>query len=296
MKNSYSPVIIIGAGRSGTNMLRDTLTKIQGVNTWPCDEINYIWRHYNISHPNDEFTTEMATDRVKKYIQKQFDKMVTSSSTSHLVEKTCANSLRVNFVNEVFPDAKFIHIVRDGRDVVESAKKRWTASLEPGYISQKVKFVPKSDLPYYGFRYFTNRIYKLFSKEKRLASWGPDFKELDDVLNQDYTLEEVCAFQWKASVDRASESFKSIPDSQIYTVYYEKLTANPARYIKEICDFLNIEYTDQMITEITEDISNSSVGKGQKKLEENQLLEKVNNIIESTMEKHGYGTQNLVRQ
>ena len=29
----------------GHNMLRDVLTKLPGVATWPCDEINYIWRH-----------------------------------------------------------------------------------------------------------------------------------------------------------------------------------------------------------------------------------------------------------
>ena len=41
------PVVIIGAARSGTNMLRDVLVKLPGVGTWPCDEINYIWRHGN---------------------------------------------------------------------------------------------------------------------------------------------------------------------------------------------------------------------------------------------------------
>lgn len=293
---NYEKVFIIGAGRSGTNMLRDTLTKINRVNTWPCDEINYIWRHYNISHPNDEFTREMASDRVKKYIHNQFDKMAAETDTSHLVEKTCANSLRVDFVHEVFPNARFIHIIRDGRDVIKSAKKRWTASFEPSYISKKVKFVPKSDLPYYGFRYLSNRVYKIFSKEKRLASWGPNFKELDDILKQDYTLEEVCAYQWKACVGRASDSFNSIPDSQVYKVHYEDLTANPVEVMKDICDFLNIDYTEEVITDITHEINYRSVGKGLKKLEEKQLLDKVNSIIGSTMENQGYDTKDIVKQ
>ena len=43
--------MIIGAARSGTNMLRDVLTSLDGVDTWPCDEINYIWRHGNIRWP-----------------------------------------------------------------------------------------------------------------------------------------------------------------------------------------------------------------------------------------------------
>ena len=43
LKNKFTPVIIIGAPRSGTNMLRDILTNFEGIETWPCDEINYIW-------------------------------------------------------------------------------------------------------------------------------------------------------------------------------------------------------------------------------------------------------------
>ena len=48
-------VIIIGAPRSGTNMLRDALTALPDCGTWPCDEINYVWRHGNVGFPSDEF-------------------------------------------------------------------------------------------------------------------------------------------------------------------------------------------------------------------------------------------------
>ena len=44
----FIPLIIIGAGRSGTNILRDSLCKVDGVVTWNCDEINPLWRHGNI--------------------------------------------------------------------------------------------------------------------------------------------------------------------------------------------------------------------------------------------------------
>ena len=60
-------VFIIGAPRSGTNMLRNILTNFDGVKTWPCDEINYILRHGNVRHPSDEFGVEHATPEVKQY-------------------------------------------------------------------------------------------------------------------------------------------------------------------------------------------------------------------------------------
>ena len=37
------PIIIIGAPRSGTNILRNTLTTFFEIGTWDCDEIPYIW-------------------------------------------------------------------------------------------------------------------------------------------------------------------------------------------------------------------------------------------------------------
>ena len=43
----FTPVIVVGTGRSGTNMLRDALCVLPGFDTWPCDEGNYIWRHGN---------------------------------------------------------------------------------------------------------------------------------------------------------------------------------------------------------------------------------------------------------
>src|SRR5690606_30479253 len=169
MKNN--PIIIIGAGRSGTNILRDSICAVKGFETWPCDEINYIWRHGNIQKKNDRFTADDATPEVKKFIQNQFQKLEKEFDAEFVVEKTCANSLKIPFINQIYPEAKYIFIAREGHDVASSAKQRWTAPLEMGYIMKKVKYVPKSDIIHYGLRYFINRVKKIFSKEKRLAYW-----------------------------------------------------------------------------------------------------------------------------
>ncbi len=71
----FNPVIIIGAPRSGTNMLRDVLTSFEKIGTWPCDEINYIWRHGNVRYPSDEIPRERATEPVKNYIRQHFQKI-----------------------------------------------------------------------------------------------------------------------------------------------------------------------------------------------------------------------------
>ena len=115
-----SPVVIVGAPRSGTNMLRDVLARLSGVATWPCDEINYIWRHGNLRYPSDEFPPELARPAVQRYVDRQFDWVSRHYDADVVVEKTCANSLRVPFVDRVVPEARYVFIRRNGLDAVDS--------------------------------------------------------------------------------------------------------------------------------------------------------------------------------
>ena len=91
--DSFKPVIIIGAPRSGTNMLRDILCNVDDICTWPCDEVNYIWRHGNMLHPSDELKAKHVTPYVKKYIRNHFLSISKKYNCNYVIEKTCANSL-----------------------------------------------------------------------------------------------------------------------------------------------------------------------------------------------------------
>lgn len=282
----YQPVIIIGAGRSGTNMLRDVLTRIPRFGTWPCDEINYIWRHGNIKERTDEFSPEQATPQTKSYIKKSFEKLAKKQRIDYVVEKTCANSLRVGFVNEIFPNAFYIHIVRDGRDVVASAKKRWTAPLDIPYILRKARFVPVLDIPYYGFRYIWNHIYRIFSNEKHLAFWGPRFEGVDEYL-KNYSLEEVCAIQWQRCVEKADEQLKLIDQSKVYHLKYEDFVENPANEMKKMCEFLSVKTTTEDIENAVNIVSKKSVGKGREEMDP-RVLEIIETRLQDTLKRYGY--------
>ena len=281
-----SSIIIIGAPRSGTNMLRDMLVELPGVGTWPCDEINYIWRHGNLRHPSDEFSPEMATPRVQDYIRKQFDKLGKSGNLNTVVEKTCANSLRVGFIDKILPEAKYVFIVRDGLDAVGSALKRWTASLDMSYLLQKTRYVPSSDLPYYALRYLFNRLYRLISKENRLALWGPAMDNIAVLLEQ-YPLVEVCALQWKACVDKAECDFARIPSEKIIKVKYEAFVGDPLQEFARLAEFLNKDVPDVVNEYLRNNVRPNSVGKGRKALGV-AGIEKLRPLIASTMNRYGY--------
>src|SRR5699024_5591224 len=135
--------------RSGTNILRDVLTALPGFATWPCDEVNLLWKHHNRRIPHDELGPEHVTNQVRRHMRRRFDTVAKNFNASVVVEKTCATSLRVAFAASVMPDAKFIFIRRDGIDAAASAIQRWDAPFDAEYIARKLRYVPLTDMPFY---------------------------------------------------------------------------------------------------------------------------------------------------
>ncbi len=286
MPVNYQPIIIIGAARSGTNMLRDILTQLPDSGTWPCDEINYIWRHINTTCPIDEFGVEQATPSVQTYIRHQFAKLAQKQKLSLIVEKTCANSLRVAFVNQIFPTAKFIFIVRDGRDVTASALKRWNAPLDLPYILRKSRFVPVSDIPYYGIRYVWNHVYRLVARKKRLAYWGPRFTGMDEML-QSHSLAEVCAAQWAVSVSKAEQDLATLEPKRVHRVQYEDFISQPVDNMVQLTQFLGVKLEIRQAKQMTENVSVNSIGQWKTQLDpETQQL--ILPLLQVELQRYGY--------
>lgn len=257
----HNKVIIIGAARSGTNMLRDALVKFQSCDTWDCDEINYIWRYGNRNYPNDELTSNDANAKAISYINRAFDRCAKQKECEYLVEKTCANSLRVSFVDKVVENALYLNIVRDGSDVVSSAFDRWTANVDAGYLAKKAKHVPLGDLPFYLSRYASHRLQRIFREDNSLPSWGPVYNGMmEDVEN--LTIPEVCALQWKNCVEHSAVQL-SQSKNPVLTIMYEDFVREPLSGMKNIIDFIGLSVNEKDLGDAVSNISGESVCKGE---------------------------------
>ena len=284
-------VIIIGAPRSGTNMLRDVLTGLQGFATWPCDEINFLWRHGNRGHASDELGREHATDEVTSFLHRQFDKISRKHGAHTVVEKTCANSLRVGFVAEAFPHAKYIFIRRDGVDAAASAMKRWNAPLDIPYTAKKSRYVPPSDVGYYGRRFVSDRVKgRGRARSVDAAStgvthwWGPKPDGFKDLQAQ-HALDEVCMIQWQRCVEASLAGFAALPNVQVHELVYEEFVGQPMLHLRRILAFLG--RSDLMDDSVVSGVSMHSVGRGRESLGPESVA-RLEALSHETLRKLGY--------
>jgi hypothetical protein len=221
-------------------------------------ECNYIWRIDNSHLKNDLLSKDLVIKDLKQKIR---TRLLPGDSNKVLVEKTAANSLRLPFILEIFPEAKIIHIVRDGRDVALSARKKWKGNLSEfernklGYEDERKSIIsrlwkrfssgdiPATELPNYFFKGL-----ELIKSHLGLAKsgiWGPRFPGIED-LYKTHSLLEVCAWQWFYSVQGVLNFHANNPSVPYYTIKYEDLTANPAQELAAIFNFCNLDSPSNM--------------------------------------------------
>ena len=73
---------------------------------------------YGFSEPCRDLVRTDVTARVKKQVRGAFEPMLTPARDRLLLKITAWS--RIGYLNEIFEDAKFIHIIRDGRAVASS--------------------------------------------------------------------------------------------------------------------------------------------------------------------------------
>ena len=275
-------LIIIGAPRSGTNILRDTICNSQDFITWDCDEINYIWRYGSCLKKSDELKTNQLKNFQKQYIRNKFRELELKKQNEYrrrqiIVEKTCANCLRIEYIYDIFPEAKFVYIKRNPYDSIYSIKQRWKGNISKNYLYKKAKYIPKAELPYYALRYLIHRLSMKFSKKGELPSWGPRFEGIDK-YKFNHSLIETCAKQWSECTVKAEESLSSIRNkgAKTYSIEYENFVSNPKKYINEIKLFLN--YSIEHNTDCKK-VNKDSIGKGLNFLSEKEK-EQIDKILE----------------
>lgn len=220
------PVVIIGAARSGTKFLRDVLAASPSAQAVPYD-VNYVWR-YGVPHGvDDDLDAASLTPAQRRFIPKTLYKLarIRPGSDLHLIEKSVSNGLRIPYVDAVLPDAHFVHLIRDGRDVTESAMRLWQAPPDWGALRTKLAGMPLANIGYVAW-FGWNTLKGLFSKRQGGKVWGPRYPGIEaDAAT--LPLAAVCARQWRASVETARRDLAALPADRVTEIRYEDLVSGP---------------------------------------------------------------------
>ena len=227
-------VPIIGAARSGTKMLRDTLAGAINADRVPYD-VNYLWRIGNEHRPNDYIPESEADPRVLTDIRGALLRF--STGRPIMVEKTVSNCLRIPYVARVFPGAKFVILTRDGYDIIESSRRQWTARPDWKYVLAKARTFPIAKAPGYALGYLSATVRRLVGRRtKQPPFWGPRYIGMTADV-QSKPLIEVCAIQWLRCMEGIRDGLNALDRQDWIAVRYEDIARNPADSLAKIARF-----------------------------------------------------------
>lgn len=243
--NLRQPVFIVGSPRSGTSFLGSCIAELP-----------------EFSYHHEPIATKAAARYVCDGIwditkATWFYRMVYAwlmrlhfDGDLRFAEKTPRNSFLIDFLNRAFSEARFIHIIRDGRDAALShSKKPWlqAASAKSGRREQGGYFYG----PYARFWVEPERKY--------------EFEKTSDIHR--------CIWAWRCHTEAILAQTASLSESQYYELRYETLVTKPKEEAEGLLNFLKItNYDSRSLLQQKFALANSSsVGNWKQELSSEQL-------------------------
>ena len=149
------PIFIVGSPRSGTTLLRFMLSSHPNIYipeetgfipylrkpeqlSAPLSQVeveqllqrisqlNYLWR--DIVLDIRAFYQNLAEPTLTNILDALFRQMIAEHQASRWGDKTPLYVRHIPLIAQIFPEAQFIHVIRDGRDATLSAQKKWGLS------------------------------------------------------------------------------------------------------------------------------------------------------------------------
>lgn len=286
------PVLIIGGTRSGTSMLSEWIGSAPGVVEWY--EPNQLWRVGCAYSPDDAVRPEHATPWVKKWIRRKFLEFQESHAGKRVIEKSPTNVFRVLFVREVFPEAKIIHIYRDGRAVLRSQIEQYdnfqsytlTKSGTIARIREMLGVVPFWQWPAYAPRFFEG-LTRRYIKRKQGVSWFgvryPGWRADRPRM----TRTQMIAKQWVTSVESALRDLETLPSGSWLPLKYEEVVSDPEKWFTRICEFSGIETNREYLETVKAKVHTQSLGKWKQELAPEVVAEAMG-VMEPLLRRLGY--------
>ncbi len=233
LKKVQRPVFIIGTGRSGTTILGVLLSMHRQVGF--LNEPKALW---HAIHPEEDVIgsyshgpahyrlgADAADRRTQAAARRLFGAYLRLSGQERLVDKYPELIFRVPFVKAIFPDARFLFLVRNGWDACGSIAD-WSQRRGLRAGGEVHDWWGVND------RKWRLMVEQLLLPDPELGPLHDWAGGLDDHLHR-------AAVEWIVTMNEGLGQQARFPEA-VYTVRYEDLVAQPRRELAKILAFCGL--------------------------------------------------------
>ncbi len=237
MKRVEKPVFILGTGRSGTTILGVILSMHRDVGF--LNEPKALW---HAIYPNEDVIGSYSRDEAqywlnasdadvatKRNAHRLFGAYLASVFSRRVVDKYPELIFRVPFVKAIFPDAKFIFLVRNGWDTCSSINE-WSSRLG----------VQQND-DQHDWWGLNRRKWNLLVEQ--VVPMHEDLSEHAACMHKWTNQVDMAAVEWIVSMREGLKLESKYPDDML-RVSYEALCYHPRQIAKQITEFAELDDDD----------------------------------------------------
>ncbi|WP_373479707.1 sulfotransferase [Geminocystis sp.] len=247
----YPLAYIVGCGRSGTTILGNLFSEHPHITY--LFEPYHLWSNIdiqtdvlNLFHLGSSKLLMDLSDSSHEAKQRfnYFFQTKAQKNTKLIIEKTPLNALRIGYLETLSPNAKYIHIIRDGFEVSSSIDKLAT--------NNDYKIAGKPDLnQWWGVNYSKWDI--LANEGKKVGYYSDEIIYLKDNLSKG-------VYEWLVTL-KEMDKWRNILNNNLLEITYTQFTNQPENTLKEICTFLELEYPLSWLNKVVKEVRKSSIKK-----------------------------------
>ncbi len=233
------PIFIIGMGRSGSTILGKILSLHPAVGF--LNEAKAVWYtvdpwhdvvgHFQTGPARFCLTAEDAGPKHRQTARKLFHLYAGLTRSRRVLDKNPEIVYRISFVKTIFPDARFIFLVRNGWDAVYSVAHWW---------QQVNNMVNPQNEAWWGVerRKWQLMVEQLVPAEPLLAPRLPAIRAL-------HREEDMAAVEWILAMRAGIRALRQFPDA-VCKLQYEALVAHPKENLSALCQFAALAEDEKM--------------------------------------------------